>query len=953
MTHGTDGSHGIQAIHTIHGRSTERAAVESLLDAAREGTSGVLVVRGEPGIGKTTVLTAAVEAAEKAGVPVVRGSGVEFEAELPYAGLSLLLRPALPHTAALPEPQRRALDAALGLATGEAPEPMFVGLAVLTLLSEYAGDGPLLCLVDDAQWLDRVSSDALVFAARRLHAEGVVMLFGARDGEGSFPAPGLPELRLTGLSPADAGALLDAHAADLTPAARFRVLAEAGGNPLALRELPVALAGDNPSAVFRPGALPLTSRLQLAFHGQVSRLPAATQTLLLLAALDDSGDVGVVLRAAAPLGVTARDLEPADSAGLLSVVDGTPRFRHPLIRAAVHQRAPLDRRMAAHRALADALEGPDQADRRAWQLAAASTGPDESVADALDATADRARERGGYAAAARAYEFAARLTVDQDRRVQRLALAAQWASEAGELDRAQDFAVRSAAGAKDPRVRATLALVHGLADFWQGAFPSAHKTLVTAAEDVAATAPGDAARLLVQAAHTAWYINEDELHATMALLDALPLPDDDPITPVARYLVDCLCLVSDDALDGSTTPANPAANGDAATATPTAPLLADAVAAARAAGSVDARVLQMLCGVALTQGQDSDAYDLAAELVTESRRQGGIGRLPTLLFFQVEAEIFDSRHADALATATEALGFARDTGQQQWVSQFHSVLALVRALEGDEEACRRAADESLATGVGGAMAPGTPWAYWAMGLLDLGLGRAGTAVTRLEQLTREPLRHHICTTRGTPDLVEAAIRIGEPERAAEQFARFEAWAERVRRPWADALVLRCRALLADDADAERLWTAALALHDPERRVMERARTALLFGEWLRRMRRKTDAREHLRAALETFERLGARPWAERARTELDATGASGSARAASAAVSPNGAAAVLTPQELQITRLAAQGLSNRDIAAQLFLSPRTVGHHLYKAYPKLGILSRTELAGIPDLAAGA
>ncbi|WP_436776309.1 ATP-binding protein [Yinghuangia sp. YIM S09857] len=925
----------------MHGRTAERAAVEALLADAREGASGVLVVRGEPGIGKTMLLASAVDTAEAAGMPVVRGSGVEFEAELPYAGLSLLLRPALAHLPALPEPQRRALDAALGLAAGEAPEPMFVGLAVLTLLSEYAGDGPLLCLVDDAQWLDRVSSDALVFAARRLHAEGIAMVFGARDGEGSFPAPGLPELRLTGLPPADAGALLDAHAADLSPTARYRVLAEAGGNPLALRELPVALAGDNPSAVFRPGALPLTSRLQLAFHGQVSRLPSATQTLLLLAALDDSGDIGVVLRAAEPLGAAASDLEPADAAGLLSVVDGTPRFRHPLIRAAVHQRAPLDRRLAAHRALADALRTPDQADRRAWQLAAASTGPDEGVADALDATADRARERGGYGAAARAYEYAARLTVDQDRRVHRLALAAQWASEAGELDRAREFASRSAAQAKDPKVRATLALVHGLADFWHGAFPSAHKTLVGAAEDVADIEPGAAARLLVQALHTAWYINEDELQATVVRLNALMLPDDDPIGPVARYLVDCLAVgparQTPDSDDRAAPPANPT------------PPLADAVAAARAAGTVDARVLQMLCGVALTQGQDTDAYDLAAELVAESRRQGGIGRLPTLLFFQVEAEIFDGRHAEALATASEALGFAHDTGQQQWVSQFHSVLALVRAVEGDEDACRRAADESLATGAGGAMAPGMPWTYWAMGLLDLGLGRAASAVTRLGQLTREPLRHHICSTRSTPDLVEAAVRIGEPERAAEQFARYQEWAGRVRRPWADAMVLRCRALLADDADAEELWTSALALHDPERRVMERARTALLFGEWLRRMRRKSDAREHLRLALEDFERMGARPWAERARTELDATGSGGANRNAAANVSPNGAAAVLTPQELQITRLAAQGLSNRDIAAQLFLSPRTVGHHLYKAYPKLGILSRTELAGIPDL----
>lgn len=922
----------------VHGRVAERSALEDLLAEARgAGSSGVLVVRGEPGIGKTTLLEHAVAAAAAGGVPVVRGTGVEFEAELPYAGLSLLLRPALGRAAALPEPQRRALDAALGLAAGDAPEPMFVGLAVLSLLSEYAGDGPLLCVVDDAQWLDRVSSDALVFAARRLHAEGVVMLFGARDGEGAFPAPGLPELRLAGLPPAEAGALLDAHAGELTPSARFRVLAEARGNPLALRELPVALAGENHAAVFRPGTLPLTSRLQLAFHGQVSRLPAATQTLLLLAALDDSGDLGVLLRAGAVLGADAADLEPARAVGLVSLADGegeggVPRFRHPLIRAAVHQRAPLDLRLAAHRALASVLDAPDQADRRAWQLAAAATGPDAEVADALDRTADRARERGGYAAAARAYEFAARLTVDEEHRVRRLALAAQWASEAGELDRARDFAVRSAARATDPRVRATLALVHGLADFWQGAFPAAHRTMVAAADEAAAEAPGAAAHLLVQAAHAAWYIGGEELESTLDRLDRLKVPADDPMAAVARYLVDCLCLPGPAAGEVLPAPAE----------------LGEVVASVRAAGGVEARVLQMLCGVGLTQGQDEDAFALAAELIADSRRSGGIGRLPTLMFFKVEAEMFDGRHADALATADEALGFARDTGQQQWVSQFHSVLALVRAYEGAEEACRASADAALATGMSGAMAPGTPWTHWALGVLDLGAGRAGSALSRLEQLTREPLRHHIATTRATPDLVEAAVRVGEPGRAAEQFAAFEAWAGRVRRPWAEALVLRCRALLVSDGDAgaaEELWRHALELHDPDRRRMDRARTGLLYGEWLRRERRKAEAREYLRSALEEFERLGAGPWAERARAELDATGLG----AARPAVSPTGAAAVLTPQELQITRLAAQGLSNRDIAAQLFLSPRTVGHHLYKAYPKLGIVSRTELAGIPDL----
>ncbi|NJP44183.1 AAA family ATPase [Actinacidiphila epipremni] len=926
----------------LHGRDGEAAELRALLDGARAGRSGVLVLRGEAGIGKTALLEEAVAAA--AGMTVVRGSGVEFEAELPFAGLQLLLRPAMGAVDALPGPQRRALRAAFGLA-GEgdgagagAGEPMFVGLAVLSLLSEHAGDGPLLCVVDDAQWLDRASADALLFAARRLDAEGVAMLFAARDGEGAFTAPGLAELRPAPLDEAAALALLAERQAPMAEALRGRVLAEAQGNPLALLELPAGLRESAATAVV-PGSLPLTSRLQLAFHGRVSHLPRATQTLLLVAAADHTGELGTVLRAAAGLGADVADLPPAQEAGLVAVEGTALRFRHPLVRASIHQRAPLPERIAAHRALAQAADPDRDPDHRAWHLAAAATGPDEAVAAALEHTAGRARERSGHTAAASAYDRAARLSTDPAGRLRRLLQAAESATEAGELPRARAFAEEAArlaaragagttgggsGGGGDAAVARTLH-VRGLADFLEGDFPGAHRLLTEGAALAATADPARAARMLVQATHTAWYLGAEEVVATVERLDALRLPPDAPIRPVARFLVAAL-------------------GAGAAVRVP--PAVGEAAAAARAArgGRVDPRDLVMLCGVGLALGQDAQAHELTSQLAAESRESGGVGRLTTIMFFRAEAEIFDGRYDAAATTVLEALRIAEDTGQRQWVSQLSSALAHVAAVRGDEQECRRRVDAALAGGSGAAMAPGAPWAYWSQGLLELGLGRAQAALERLALLGEESVRHHICATRSVPDLVEAAVRLGVPERADASFGRFQAWAARSGQGWAAALVARCRALRAPEADAEAYYRDALAAHDPHRRAMESARTSLLYGEWLRRARRKSEARVQLRAALDTFERLGAAPWAERARGELGAAG--GAAPEAARAAGPVDAEAGLTPQESQIVRLAAEGLSNKDIAARLFLSPRTVGYHLYKAYPKLGVVSRGELAGL-------
>ncbi|WP_433668290.1 ATP-binding protein [Nocardia sp. CA-136227] len=896
----------------LRGREQEQQALGALIDGAREGRSAVLVVRGEAGIGKTALLEDAAARAE--GLRVLRGTGLEAEAELPFAGLQLLLSPALDRLPGLPDPQREALSAALGLGPG-GREPMLTGLAVLSLLTEYADGSGLLVVVDDAQWLDRASRDALLFAARRLRAEGVVMVFGVRDGEGTFEAVGLTERRLTGLSPEAAAALLDEH--DLTPAVRYRLLAEAHGNPLALRELPLAMAAEA-TPDLAAGALPLTDRLRLAFHGRISRLPEATRTLLTVLATDESGEPAVILRASASLGAGIDDLAPAEAADLLRPDSGTSiTFRHPLIRAAVYQRAPLGQRLAAHRALAEALDAPEQSDRRAWHLASAALGPDAEVADALERTAVRARERGGHTAAAAAYDRAARLSDGPEDRTRRQALAAQASLESGDVERAGELARRTAREVSSESLRAGLSQVQALAKFWQGEFPEAHRLLIDAAASIAADDPEQAAGMLVQAIHTGWYLGEPELTEVLKRLGDLRLTDEPAVAPVVRFL------------------------GRLFDSGPGTPLsLTETLAEIRSRGEVSDQVLLILCGVALARGQDGPAFDLAVSLAARHRAAGAAGRLPTVLFFAAEADIFTGRLTDARTATVEARDLARDTGQQQWVRQLSSVLAHLDALRGDEAECRAHADLGLEGDTPGSIAPGAPWAHWSLGLLDLGAGRAESALSRFERLTKVPFSHHICATRSIPDLVEAAVRLGAPDRAAAPFAKLAGWAESVGQPWAEALVLRCRALLDDD-HAEDLYIRALAIHDREARPIEFARTALLYGEWLRRARRKSEARTHLTEALEVFDRLDLRPWAERARHELSAAGAP--------AADPSGArttATGLTPQELQIVRLAAEGLSNRDIAAQLFLSHRTVGYHLYKAYPKLGVTSRGELKGI-------
>nr|WP_206314811.1 helix-turn-helix transcriptional regulator [Streptomyces coryli] len=931
----------------MYGRSAELSALTRLIEDARAATSGVLVVRGEPGIGKSALLDAAAEAPPP--MAVLRGTGIESEAQLPFAGLHLLLRPALGKLARLPAPQQRALEGAFGLGPAAPADRMLIGLAVLSLLSELADDGPLLCLVDDAQWLDRPTAEALLFAVRRLGAEPIAVVFAVRDGELPFPTPGLPELRLPRLGPADAAALLDAQRGGaLLPEVRHRVLDEARGNPLALIELPVGLAAEGDGT-----GLPLTSRLQDAFHGQVARLPEATRALLLVAAADESGELATVLAAARALSAGAdalsagtglsavtenlsaglADLSPALDAGLVHLDEAGRQltFRHPLVRAAVYRGARPDHRLRVHRALADT--GP--ADRRAWHLARAATGPDEHAAAELERAAAQAAERNGHAAAAAAFERAASLTTETAARGRRLALAAEFTLEAGELSRAAALAERAAPDVA-PALRHRLVRTRAAAKAGAGSLRDANDLLLAEADRIGSAAGGDGdpsapLALLIEATGNAWFAGDQDMAAQVTgHLDALELPAADDLLPVHHLLDWILSLVTGRPTDHL-------------------PPMADVVTTAGAAPLDYVRSRLHISGLGMIAGIDTWSHDLAHRIAAGSRAEGRIGALPAALYHVAVAESLLGRHRDALGSATEAADLAHDTGQWQWFSLANGVLAYLAAAEGDEDRCRTHAGQTRIGFLGRSFSPGVHRAEWALGLLDLGYGRPAAALRRLEALGLGTGRHQLPGERSAPDLIEAAVRCAEPDRATAPFARFEAVARRIDRPATDALLHRCRALLTTGERAGEHYATALRSHERDSRPFEHARTELLYGEWLRRARSKAEAREHLRAALTVFDRTGARPWSDRARAELAATGLTlkdGETR-------PPEAASLLTPQELQIARLAAQGLTNREIAAQLFLSPRTVGHHLYKAYPKLGVASRGELAALPLDAAGA
>ncbi|GGS75578.1 transcriptional regulator [Planobispora rosea] len=888
----------------LYGRATELAAItKTVAEACAHRRSGALVIRGEAGIGKSALLdrVADLSAEMSPETRVLRATGVQAEATLAFAGLHQLVWPVRDHFDRLPPSQAGALREAFGSGAAHGHDLFLIGLAVLTLLADLAEKGPVVCLVDDAHWLDRATAEALPFVARRLAAEGVVMIFAAREDEG-FAASGLPEIALSRLGPEDARALLaERGGRPLSPAVRDRIVAASAGNPLALIEFGAAQL-EEPRALGRPA---VTDRVLASFQGQIGRLSERARLMLLILAAEARGHLPTVLGAATALGVGLEDLEEAEKAGLVRIagrVTGTAAvFRHPLILAAAYQGVPLARRVAVHEALAATATDPDC---RARHRAAAAVAPDESVAAELDGAALRARAKCGLAEAARLYEQAAELTPAPAARSRRLAGAAELALRAGDTHRAAELAGRAAVLDGDPVDRARAALVNATVEFEHGDPLAAARLLLDPAHhpgspggavpaDRGTPAVPDGAQAMARAAATyAWFAGDaPSIRAASAL---------SPADPLVRALT---CLVDDDYAAGL-------------------PLLADLL-------TRDDTDWMHRVHAAVILGADDVAQELAAAETERCRRLGLAGRLPRVLHQLAQAQLLNGLRRDAEATAAEGIAIAADTGQHRRIGRINTTLARIAAMEGNEARLRELTEHRPDAG-------GVP-AECGLSLLDLGMGRHRPSLERLERAWLGPGRHTTVLMAAVPDQVEAAVRLGEPERAAQPLARFRTWAQAGGQSWARAVALRCRALVDDDGD---LYAQAVRLHEQGGRPFERARTELLYGEWLRRARRRSEARVPLRSALRVFERLGATPWTDRARAELKATGESLMPAEATAADLLDR----LTPQELQVVRLAVEGRSSREIAAQLFLSPRTVEYHLYKAYPKLGVSSRRELA---------
>lgn len=884
----------------LYGRAREQGEIERLLEGARDGRSGTLVIRGPAGIGKSALLEYA--AGQAVGMRVLHGVGIESEAALPFAALHLLLHTGLDRIHVLPDAQATALSGALGLRDAPPESRFLVGLATLSLLSELAGDGALLCLIDDAQWFDQASIDALVFAARRLEADGVVMIFAARP---DYQATGLPELPLGGLDSSAAAALLPA---ELPPQVRERLIEESDGNPLALIELPAALSPEQRAGRLSPvGAMPVADRVQEAFHAQMAELPEHARSALLIAAAGGSGDLATLVAAGASL----PGLEAAERSRLIEIRGSTVGFRHPLIRAAAYQSASVTRRLAVHRALADALKSstaPDAADRRAWHLAAAALGPNEDVARQLEEAAGRASTRGGHAAVAAAYERAAELTVDPVRRSARLAAAALAASDAGLMGRAAVLADSATPDVNDPPMIVALTQVRAHREFELGTPLAAGRIIMGSAPRVATRDTESATWMLVEAIRCAWFAGDARLAEQAAV--NLPALSGSPLVSQAIGLTR---LLRGDVPGGIT-------------------LIGEVLDAPALAG-LGVPGLTFTAGACLPAGRVVRCEEISGRVVAECQQSGMIGWLAFALQDQGFAQGLLGRYGEAMATLTAGLRLATDLGHEHRVTHLSCCIAWVLAHQADVSGCRERAEEGIRQADGQGLVPAAIIGRWALGRLELSLGHPDTALRQLAAIPPTGIGV-LCAA----DQVEAAIRSDQPERAREPLKRYLTWARHVRQPTPDAIALRCRALVDQD---EAHFVDAVRSHEGDDQPYEEARTRLAYGEWLRRARRRADARVQLRGALEIFDRLGAELWAQRARAELRATGDVPAApRKAGDPLS------VLTPQEREVVRLAAGGASNRDIGAQLFLSPRTVGYHLYKAFPKLGITSRAQLAAI-------
>ena len=902
--------------HRLLGRRSECAALDEVVASARAGQSRALVLRGDAGVGKSALLE--YLASHASGCSVARAAGVESEMELAYAGLQQLCAPFLDRLERLPAPQRDALGTAFGVRDGDAPNRFLVGLAVLSLLSDVAEDRGLVCIVDDAQWLDAASAQALAFVARRLGVESVGLVFAVREPSGQQRFEGLPELAVGGLDDRDAHELLaTVVTGPLDERVRDRLVAETRGNPLALLELPRGLTPAELAGGFwlsEGRALP--GRIEQSFTERLAPLPPSTRLLLLVAAAEPLGDPVLVWRAAAELGIGPDAAAPAAAAGLVDF-GAQVRFDHPLVRSAVKRAAAPEERQRVHRALAEATDADIDPDRRAWHLAHATAGLDEDVAAELERSADRAQARGGLAAGAAFHERAVELTPDPRRRARRALLAAKAKHRAGANDGALRLLAVAKAGPLDELEQARAQLLYAQITFAMTRGRDAPPLLLEAAKRLEPLDPRLARETYLEAFAAAFSADRlvrggDAREVATAVLGA----DWEPATRACDLLLDGLALLTCEGYVAG------------------APALKVALRAFRQEPLSEEDELHwtwLACRIARALADDEAWDELTSRHLELARRAGAFSALPVALTDRVLVELFCGRIGEAMSLAAESDAVVEATGSHlalrtsivlaNWRGRDAEAVALIEAHR--QDVLRRGEGLWLSAN------------DWGSAIRYNGLGRYEDALAAAERAA------DAARGLGPPilllaELIEAAARSGQAERATGPLAQLAEIAHTADTDWALGTHARAAALLAEGATAERLYREAIERLSQLRTRATLARAHLLYGEWLRREHRRVDAREQLRVAHTMLSDMGMEAFAERARRELLATGETVRKRTVETLDD-------LTPQESQVVRLAADGQTNPEIGAQLFLSPRTVEWHLTKAFGKLGISSRKEL----------
>ncbi len=907
----------------LHGRDRERALLTALIDDARGGRAGAIVVHGEPGVGKSSLLREVLAQASE--IRVLRTQGMESESPLAFAALQRLLRPVVGVLDRLPMPQARALRVAFGLDEGDQVEPFLVAVATLSILTEAAEERPVVCVVDDAHWLDEASADALLFAVRRLEADRVAVLFAARDGDSRVFAPeGISSITLPGLDDAAVRALLSevAHGG-VAPEVVDRLRAETGGNPLALTELPTALTRDQLEGTAPlPAHLMLTGGVGKVFLARCKRLPARAQTLMLVAVTDDTGNLAVVQRAAAALGAGQDAMEAAERSGLITVTGDRIEMRHPLVRSAIYPSAGVAARERAHLALADALGWAGDADRQTWHRAAVAGSRDDALVDALDEVGARAERRGGYLAAADAYERSALLSVSDPHTARRLFDAARNAWACGHTVRASELVTRARERADDPLLLADIDRLRGRIQVNVGSAPDAHRIFTQAAQAVAAHDQVRALEMAVAAAVAQGHGVSSGAVLDPAVIHVDPSPLDTPRSACLKQLL----ISTRSSLAGDLR----LAIGQLHLAQETGRTL------------TDLDVLGNLGNAALHVGDDESHHAFYTLMLSTAREAGDAMSVLYALQRLAFSQLLSGKWVELRSSSEEAVALSLSIGQRALSAAPHAWLVLLSALKGREDYDDRLAQvEALVEShpPPGILAhPIQHSIRWA---------KAVHAAMGAEPAVAE---HHFAhmelptlTMMVAQDRVDAAVRAGDLVQSRTWVRDVEDFAARTDWPWAHAAAAFGQARIAevdDSAGTDEIvaaFEAALTHHARAERPYDRARTQLAYGEFLRRTQRRVDARSQLRAALSTFEDLDAEPLVARATQELRATGETARKRDPSTLVK-------LTPMELKVAELVSQGLSNKDVAAQIWVSPRTVAFHLRNVFAKVNVTSRGQLS---------